>query len=131
MKVLIADKLSEKTVSALKALGAEVTVNADLTAEQLPQGIGDSEILIVRSKKVTAATINAASALSLIIRAGAGVNTIDLKAASARGIHVANCPGKNTDAVAELALGLLIAADRRLADATADLGARAWEQQED
>ena len=70
MKVLIADKLSEKTVSALKALGAEVTVNADLTAEQLPQGIGDSEILIVRSKKVNAATINAATALSLIIAQG-------------------------------------------------------------
>ena len=130
MKVLIADKLSEKTVSALKALGAEVTVNADLTAEQLPQGIGDSEILIVRSKKVNAATINAATALSLIIRAGAGVNTIDLKAASARGIHVANCPGKNTDAVAELAIGLLIAADRRIVAATNDLRAGKWNKKE-
>jgi len=130
MKVLIADKLSEKTVSALKALGAEVAVNAELTAEQLPQGIGDSEILIVRSKKVTAATINAASALSLIIRAGAGVNTIDLKAASARGIHVANCPGKNTDAVAELAIGLLIAADRRIVAATNDLRAGKWNKKE-
>ena len=130
MKVLIADKLSEKTVSALKELGAEVTVNTDLTAEQLPQGIGDSEILIVRSKKVNAATINAASALSLIIRAGAGVNTIDLKAASARGIHVANCPGKNTDAVAELAIGLLIAADRRLVSATNDLRAGKWNKKE-
>jgi D-3-phosphoglycerate dehydrogenase len=130
MKVLIADKLSEKTVSALKALGAEVTVNAELTAEQLPQGIGDNEILIVRSTKVTAATINAASALSLIIRAGAGVNTIDLKTASARGIHVANCPGKNTDAVAELAIGLLIAADRRIVAATNDLRAGKWNKKE-
>jgi D-3-phosphoglycerate dehydrogenase len=130
MKVLIADKLSEKTVSALKALGAEVTVNAELTAEQLPQGIGDNEILIVRSTKVTAATINAASGLSLIIRAGAGVNTIDLKTASARGIHVANCPGKNTDAVAELAMGLLIAADRRIVAATNDLRAGKWDKKE-
>ena len=73
MKVLIADKLSEKTVSALKALGAEVTTNTEATAEQLAQVIGESEILIVRSKKVNAATINAATALSLIIRAGAGV----------------------------------------------------------
>ena len=57
--------------------------------------------------------------LSLIIRAGAGVDTIDLAAASAQGIYVANCPGKNTAAVAELAIGLLVAADRRIADATA------------
>lgn len=130
MKVLIADKLSEKTVLALKGLGAEVSVNTELTAEQLPQVIGDNEILIVRSKKVNAATINAAPGLSLIIRAGAGVNTIDLKAASARGIHVANCPGKNTDAVAELAIGMLIAADRRLVAATNDLRAGKWDKKE-
>ena len=126
MKVFIADKLSSQTVSQLEALGAEVTVQADLTANDLPDAIGDSEILIVRSTKVTAATIDAASVLSLIIRAGAGVNTIDLATASARGIHVANCPGKNTDAVAELAIGLLIAADRRIAHATADMRNGKW-----
>ena len=130
MKVLIADKLSDKTISALKELGAEVSINTELTAEQLPQVIGDNEILIVRSKKVNAAAINAAPALSLIIRAGAGVNTIDLKAASARGVHVANCPGKNTDAVAELAIGLLIAADRRIVAATDDLRAGKWNKKE-
>ena len=130
MKVFIADKLSDKTVTALKALGAEVTVNTELTTEQLGPAIGDNEILIVRSKKVNAAVIKAAPALSLIIRAGAGVNTIDLKQASAHGIHVANCPGKNTDAVAELAIGLLIAADRRLVAATNDLRAGKWDKKE-
>jgi D-3-phosphoglycerate dehydrogenase len=79
---------------------------------------------------VSAEAINSAPRLSLIIRAGAGVNTIDLVAASSRGIHVANCPGKNTDAVAELAVGLLIAADRRIADAAIELRNGKWRKKE-
>jgi D-3-phosphoglycerate dehydrogenase len=126
MKTLIADKLSDKAILDLNALGAEVMLEPGLTAGDLPQRIGDSEILIVRSTKVTAETIEAAENLSLIIRAGAGVNTIDLEAASARGIHVANCPGKNADAVAELAMGLMIGADRRIADGTMDLRRGVW-----
>ena len=92
--------------------------------------MGAADILVVRSTKVTAATIQAAPRLSLIIRAGAGVDTIDLAAASDRGIYVANCPGKNTAAVAELAIGLLVAADRRIVDATAALRNGAWRKKE-
>jgi D-3-phosphoglycerate dehydrogenase / 2-oxoglutarate reductase len=130
MKVLIADKLSEKTVTALKALNTEVSVNAELTAENLPDAIGSADILVVRSTKVTEKTISAAKNLSLIIRAGAGVNTIDLAAANTRGIYVSNCPGKNTEAVAELAIGLMIAADRQIANATADLRNGLWKKKE-
>jgi len=130
MKILIADKLSENAVDALEQFGAEVNLNPDLTADKLPEAINDSEILIVRSTKVTDETIQAGSSLSLIIRAGAGVNTIDLKAASEKGVYVANCPGKNTDAVAELALGLLIAADRRIVNATNDLRLGKWKKKE-
>ncbi len=130
MKVLIADKLSDKTRDALKQLGAEVTVNPDLTADDLPEAIGNNEVLIVRSTKVKAETIESAPSLSMIIRAGAGVNTIDLEKASIRGIHVANCPGKNTDAVAELAIGFLIACDRRIVDATVDLRNGKWRKKE-
>jgi len=126
MKVLIADKLSDMAVADLKSLGAHVEIDPALTAEKLPDAIGDSEVLIVRSTKVTAQTINGGTNLSLIIRAGAGVNTIDLVEASIKGIHVANCPGKNADAVAELAIGLMIAADRRIADGTADLRQGIW-----
>ena len=114
MKILIADKLSALTVEALKKLGCRVTIDADISADVLPQRIRDFDILIVRSTKVTAETITAAKSLSLIIRAGAGVTTIDLDAASRRGIYVANCPGENTQAVAELTIGLMIAADRRI-----------------
>ena len=130
MKVLIADKLSDKAVATLAELGCDVTIQPDLTADDLPAAIGDAEALIVRSTRVTAATIEAGESLSLIVRAGAGVNTIDLSAASGRGIHVANCPGKNTDAVAELAIGLLIACDRRIAPAAADMRAGRWRKKE-
>lgn len=130
MKVLIADKLADVTVDQLKALGAVVTMNPDLKAEDLPNALGDSEVLVVRSTKVTRAAIEAAPSLSLIIRAGAGVNTIDLACASSFGIHVTNCPGKNTAAVAELAIGLLLAADRRIVNATSDLRAGKWRKKE-
>jgi D-3-phosphoglycerate dehydrogenase / 2-oxoglutarate reductase len=130
MKILIADKMSKSALAALEALSHTVVSNPDLKAEDLPAAIGDAEVLIVRSTKVIAATIEAGRNLSLIIRAGAGVNTIDLAKASAVGIHVTNCPGKNTEAVAELAIGLLIAADRRLPDATADLRGGKWRKKE-
>lgn len=130
MKILIADKLSPKAVESLRELGANVTMNPDLKAEDLPTAIGDAEILVVRSTKVVKETIEKATDLSLIIRAGAGVNTIDLETASAKGVHVANCPGKNTDAVAELAIGHLIACDRRIVSASIDMRDGKWRKKE-
>lgn len=130
MNVLIADKMSPATIKDLELIGCQVTVRPELTAETLPEAIAGVDVLIVRSTKVSGKTIEAGQGLSLIIRAGAGVNTIDLDAASKRGIHVANCPGKNTEAVAELAIGLLLAADRRLPQAAADLRQQAWKKSE-
>ena len=130
MKILIADKVSTKMVADLKALGCDVVLEPDVSAEALPASLSGVEILIVRSKQVTATAIEAGASLSLIIRAGAGVNTIDIKKASEKGVYVANCPGKNTDAVAELAIGLLIAADRRIPDALIDLRAGLWRKKE-
>ena len=130
IKILIADKLSPVAVEKLEKVGAEVEFNPDLKADDLPGAVGDREILVVRSTKITSQTIDAAQNLSLIIRAGAGVNTIDLEAASTHGVHVANCPGMNTAAVAELALGLIIACDRRIPDATIDLRDGKWRKKE-
>ncbi len=130
MNVLIVDKMSPEVVCALEKLGLQVQVRNDLDAATLPSAVGPTDILVVRSTKVTAATIQAAPRLSLIIRAGAGVDTIDLTTASDRGIYVANCPGKNTVAVAELAIGLLVAADRRIVDATVALRNGAWRKKE-
>ena len=121
MKVLIVDKLSGEAVAALEKMNLQVEERTDLNAESLPGALGDTSILIVRSTKVSAAAIRAAPQLSLIICAGAAVDTVDLAAASARGIYVANCPGRTAAAVAELTIGLLVAADRRIVDATIEL----------
>lgn len=128
MKVLIADRLSAETISSLERLGFAVTNRPELSADDLVTQAGYVNVIVVRSTKVTAAAIEAAPDLSLIVRAGAGVNTIDVAKASARGVYVANCPGKNADAVAELAIGLMIACDRRIAFATADLRDGQWKK---
>ena len=130
MKVLIADKLSKQTEQTLRDLGIELDVQPDLSADLLPEAIGDAHVLVVRSTRVNADTIDAGRKLSLIVRAGAGVNTIDTTAASNRGIYVTNCPGMNSAAVAELAIGLLVACDRRIVDASTDLRAGKWRKKE-
>jgi D-3-phosphoglycerate dehydrogenase len=129
-KILLADKLADGVDKQLESLGAIASNQPDLTADDLPAAIGDAKILIVRSTKVTAATINAATNLALIIRAGAGVNTIDVQSASDHGVQVANCPGTNAAAVAELAIGLLVSADRRIVDACQDLRHGKWRKKE-
>ena len=130
MKILIADKLSDQARAALEQLGFDVIFQPDLTADTLPGAIADASVLVVRSTRVTAETFAAGAQLSLVIRAGAGVNTIDLPEASRRGVYVANCPGRNTAAVAELAIGLLICADRRIADASTALRDGKWRKKE-
>lgn len=128
MLVLIADKMPAHGISALRELGLRVDARPDLSASELPAALRETGacILVVRSTEVTAAAFEAASNLSLVIRAGAGVNTIDLPAASRHGVFVANCPGKNAIAVAELTLGLILALDRRIPDAVADMRAGKW-----
>lgn len=126
MKILIADKFQKDYLGAIQAMGHEITLNPDLSAEELPSVIKGYECLIVRGTKVTARTIEASDALSLIIRAGAGVNTIDIDAAAKKAIFVTNTPGKNALAVAELAFGLMLAIDRRIPDNVNDLRNSVW-----
>lgn len=130
LKILIADKFEAVGVEGLKQLGCEVRVNADLTPETMADAIGDADVLIVRGTKVPAAVFERAKTLSLVIRAGAGVDSIDVAAASAKGVYVANCPGKNAIAVAELVWGLILSCDRRIPDQTIDLRAGKWSKKE-
>jgi len=132
MKVLIADKFEKVGVDGLKELGCTVVTQPDLTADQLPEAVRETDpaILIVRGTKVSAATLQAGAGLGLVIRAGAGIDTIDVAAASARGIFVSNCPGRNSLAVAELAMGLLLSCDRRIPDQVADLRQGKWRKGE-
>jgi len=127
MKVLVADKFEQSGLDGLQALGVDVQYNPELVDDALGQALRDTQadILVVRSTKVTEAMMEGAK-LSVIIRAGAGYNTIDVAAASSRGILVTNCPGKNSQAVAELAFGLILAVDRYIPDNVAELRAGKW-----
>jgi len=131
MKVLVADKFEKSGIDGLKALGLEVLSEPDLKDDSLLNAVEETcaEVLIVRSTKVTAAMTEVGK-LGLIVRAGAGYNTIDVGAASRRGILVSNCPGKNSIAVAELAFGLMIACDRHIPDNVASLRAGTWNKKE-
>lgn len=131
MKVLVADKFEESGRSSLQRIGCEVLYHPDAKDDALADAIRETgaEVLVVRSSKVTRAMLEAGG-LALVIRAGAGYNTIDVEAASERGISVANCPGKNSVAVAELAFALLLALDRRIPDNVADLRKGVWNKKE-
>ena len=131
MKVLIADKFEKSGIDGLQAAGCDVISDPDLKDEALREAIGKTgaDVLVVRSTKVTAPMLDAGR-LSLVVRAGAGYNTIDVAAASRRGIYVSNCPGKNAIAVAELAFALILALDRRVPDNVAELRAGQWNKKE-
>lgn len=128
MKVLVADKFEKVGMDGLKELGCAVVSEPDASAEALPELIRkvDPHILIVRGTKVTAEALRAGTALTLVIRAGAGIDAIDVAAASDLGVFVSNCPGKNSIAVAELVMGLLLACDRRIPDQVIDLRRGKW-----
>lgn len=131
MKVLIADKFEQSGRDGLAAIGCDVTFQPDLKDEALVEAIRrlKPDVLVVRSTKVTEAALDAGS-LKLVVRAGAGYNTIDVAAASRRGIYVSNCPGKNSIAVAELAFALILALDRRIADNVMALRRGEWNKKE-
>ncbi|MFN2385363.1 MAG: NAD(P)-dependent oxidoreductase [Thermoanaerobaculia bacterium] len=131
MKVLVADKFEESGLQGLRDAGCEVLYQPDLKDDALTEAVrsSEAEVLVVRSTKVSKPALEAGK-LSLVIRAGAGYNTIDVETASERGIYVSNCPGKNSIAVAELAFGLLLALDRRIPDNAADLRQGVWNKKE-
>ncbi|MDZ7765301.1 MAG: hypothetical protein U5K00_12870 [Melioribacteraceae bacterium] len=120
MKVLIADKLPDKYVQKLRDHDLEVAFEPKLGENDLVEAAKDADILVVRSTVVNAKTIENSQKLNLIIRAGAGYNNIDVSAANKKGVYVANCPGKNAIAVAELAMGLIIGLDRQIPDNVSD-----------
>src|SRR5579862_4483761 len=131
MKVLVADTFEPSGLHGLKQAGCEVTYQPGLKGEALTEAVRalSADVLVVRGTEVGAATL-AAGSLSLVVRAGAGYNTIDVAAASQRGVYVSNCPGMNAIAVAELAFGLILALDRTLPDNVADLRAGQWNKKE-
>jgi D-3-phosphoglycerate dehydrogenase len=131
VKVLVADKFEKGGIDGLTAAGCEVIYQPELKDDALTAAIRDTgaDVLVVRSTEVTAPMLEAGG-LSLVVRAGAGYNTIDVATASKRGIYVSNCPGRNAIAVAELAFALVLSLDRRVPDNVAELRAGAWNKKE-
>jgi D-3-phosphoglycerate dehydrogenase len=131
MKVLVADKFEQTGLDGLARAGCEVVYEPDLRDDALVAAIGATaaDVLVVRSTVVNAAMLES-GALSLVVRAGAGYNTIDVATASKRGIYVSNCPGRNSIAVAELAFALILALDRRIPDNVTELRAGKWNKKE-
>jgi D-3-phosphoglycerate dehydrogenase len=131
VNVLIADQFESSGIAGLRAAGLDVISDPALADDALGSAIRDTHarVLIVRGTKVTAEMLEG-SDLELIVRAGAGYNTIDVAAASQLGIAVSNCPGKNAVAVAELTFGLILALDRRIPDNVAELRAGHWNKKE-
>ncbi len=131
MLVLIADKFEQSGRDGLQTIGCEISFQPDLKDDALVEAIRkeNPDVLVVRGTKVTEAML-AAGQIKLVVRAGAGFNTIDVAAASRRGIYVSNCPGKNSIAVAELAFALILALDRRIADNVTSLRRGEWNKKE-
>jgi D-3-phosphoglycerate dehydrogenase len=126
LKVLIADKFPEKYIQQMKELNLEVVYEPKLGEQDLVEAAKEVDILVVRSTKVNEETIKNSKNLNLIIRAGSGVNNINIQEANKKGIYVANCPGMNAVAVAELAVGLMIALDRFIPDNVIDFRNGVW-----
>ncbi len=131
MLVLIADKFEQSGQDGLRAIGCDISYQPDLKDESLVKAIRETmpDVIVVRSTRVTEPMLDAGP-VKLVVRAGAGFNTIDVPAASRRGIYVANCPGKNSIAVAELAFALILALDRRVVDNVNSLREGKWNKKE-
>jgi D-3-phosphoglycerate dehydrogenase len=129
-RVLVCDPLAKSGLDALRGLGATVLNDPELGEDTLPRALTDTgaDVLVTGTTPVGAEAIEASPRLAMIIVAGTSVDHVDVDAASRRGIFVANCPGRNATAVAELAWGLIIACDRRIPEQTAELRAGRWNQ---
>ncbi|MCD5408860.1 D-2-hydroxyacid dehydrogenase [Candidatus Bipolaricaulota bacterium] len=130
MKVLICDPLAESTITHLKEAGLEVVEKIGMSPEELAQELAKGyDAMVVRSAtKVRKPAIDAAVGLKLIVRAGVGLDNIDVTYAREKGIEVRNTPRASTDSVAELALAHMLALARSLPQATISLREGKWEK---
>ena len=127
-KVLIPTKLDKFAADLLSQRGYETILDGATPMDELIKTHSDAEALIVRSEKVTPEVIDALPKLKLIVRAGAGYNTIDIKYARKRNIDVMNTPGANSNGVAEEVVALILAAFRHMIPADASTRAGKWEK---
>lgn len=126
-KLLVCDPIADSAIEAMREAGIEVDVRDDITLDDLAEIIGDYEGMVVRSRtKVRAPLIDRAVKMKVIIRGGAGLDSIDVAHAKDKGIAVRNTPAANSNAVAELALGMMLALARQIPRADSTMKAGAW-----
>ena len=129
MKVLIADPLDPRAAAKLRDAGLEVAEVQGLAGAELIAALRGVHAVLVRgATKLTGEVLRAAPSLQLVVRAGTGLDNVDVAVAREQKIQVRNTPGANAVSVAELVFGLLLVLDRKLADAQADLRGGAWEK---
>jgi D-3-phosphoglycerate dehydrogenase len=130
-RVLVASRISRSAVELLKSRGFEVVEVNEPPEEELANLIKGFHAIIVRSKpRVTRRVIAAADALRVIARAGVGLDNIDVEAAEKKGIKVINAPESVTQAVAELAVGLMLAVARKIAFSDRKMRSGEWVKHE-
>jgi D-3-phosphoglycerate dehydrogenase len=129
MKLLVCDPVDPEAVAAMREGGVDVDVNDDVTPEGLEEIIPDYEAMVIRSRtKVREPLIDKATNLKAIIRAGVGLDNIDVAYAESKGIEVRNTPAASSNAVAELTVGYLFALARPIVQAAASMKEGRWEK---
>lgn len=129
MKVLICDATDSKALKIIEDAGIEVVNRPDITPEELLQVVADFPCLVVRSRtKITRDVLEAGTSLKAVVRAGVGVDNIDVAYAKEKGIQVLNTPGASTQSVAELTVAYMLALARSIPEMTASLKAGKWEK---
>ncbi len=129
MKVLICDPTDPKALELIADEGIEVVNQSDITPEQLLETIPDFPCMVVRSRtKVTREVIDAGKSLKAVVRAGVGLDNIDVEYAKSKGVQVLNTPSASTQSVAELTVGYLFALARHIPQMTASMKAGKWEK---
>jgi len=126
-KILISDPIAEEGIAKLEDAGFELDHKYDLSAEELKEEIGQYEGIVVRSAtKLRAPILDAADNLKIVVRAGVGLDNIDLDHADELGIEVRNTPEASSNSVAELALGHMFSLARDIPRGTASLKEQKW-----
>ena len=129
MKILICDKVEIQHIETMRAAGLTVDVRDDISAEELPKVLPAYDGMVVRSRtKVRQPLIDVCPNLKVIVRGGAGLDTIDVEHARSKGIEVMNTPLANSASVAELTIGYMLMMARSLYQATASVKSEKWEK---
>jgi D-3-phosphoglycerate dehydrogenase len=129
MKVLVCDPVAPVTIQALVDAGIEVDNRPEITADELLRDVVPYHGMVVRSRtRVPKDVIDAARNLKIIVRGGVGLDSIDVKYASTKGVSVRNTPKASSNSVAELALGYMLALARKIPQATMSMTAGEWKK---